>query len=99
MAKREEKMKEMKKFNADYTDTGGLDLIDEFNDELDAMRGADSEPEDSGLIGGDGVAGYAAGNSQIGKVEAGSPFRIGVAQPYNQALEALEDDEPIEQEE
>lgn len=77
-------MKEMKKFKTDTPDAGGLDLIDEFNDELDAMRGADSEPEDNGLIGGDGDAGYVGGgNSQIGKVEAGSPFRIGVAQPYN----------------
>ena len=100
IAKREEKMKEMKKFKVDAPDAGGLDLIDEFNDELDAMRGADSEPEDNGLIGGDGDAGYVGGgNSQIGKVEAGSPFRIGVAQPYNQALEALEDDEALEEEE
>lgn len=63
------------------------------------MRGADSEPEDNGLIGGDGEVGYVGGgNNQIGKVEAGSPFRVGVAQPYDQALEALEDDEPLEQE-
>lgn len=101
-------MKEMKKFKVETPEAGGLDLIDEFNDELDAMRGADSEPEDNGLIGGDGDVGYIGvgvaqpyigeGNNQIGKVEAGSPFRVGVAQPYNQALEALEDDEPLEQE-
>lgn len=97
-AKREQEMKSMKKFKVEAPDAGGLDLIDEFNDELDAMRGADSEPEDGGLIGGDGDAGY-VGGGQIGKVEAGSPFRVGVAQPYNQALEALEDDEPLEEEE
>jgi len=81
-------MKSMKKFKVETPDAGGLDLIDEFNDELDAMRGADSEPEDggligglgdtSGLIGGGGDAGYVGGD-QIGKVEAGSPFRVGVA--------------------
>jgi hypothetical protein len=50
MAKRE---KEMKKFKVETPIVGeGLDLIDEFNDELDAMRGEDSEPEDGGLIGG-----------------------------------------------
>lgn len=55
------------------------------------MRGADSDPEDGGLIGGDntggliggqGDSGY-VGGGQIGKVEAGSPFRVGVAQPYD----------------
>tara|TARA_B110000285_G_C15113943_1_gene612894 strand:+ start:1443 stop:1718 length:276 start_codon:yes stop_codon:yes gene_type:complete len=91
-------MKSMKKFKVETPDAGGLDLIDEFNDELDAMRGADSEPEDGGLIGGlgdtsgliggggdaggliggGGDAGYVGGD-QIGKVEAGSPFRVGVA--------------------
>ena len=56
MAKRE---KEMKKFKPEPMAKaavvgealGGLDLIDEFNDELEAMRGEDSEPEDGGLIG------------------------------------------------
>lgn len=54
MAKRE---KEMKKFKPEPIAAvsgealGGLDLIDEFNDELEAMRGEDSEPEDGGLIG------------------------------------------------
>lgn len=64
----------MKKFKVETPqDTGGLDLIDEFNDELEAMRGNDSEPEDGGQITSSGL---------VGKVEAGSPFRIGVAQPY-----------------
>lgn len=47
LAKRE---KEMKKFKPEPTGEA-LDLIDEFNDELDAMRGEDSEPEDGGLLG------------------------------------------------
>jgi hypothetical protein len=59
MAKRE---KEMKKFKVETPvaaalgELGGLDLIDEFNDELDAMRGEDSEPEDGGLLGGADIA-------------------------------------------
>jgi hypothetical protein len=60
------------------------------------MRGADSDPEDGGLIGGDNTGGLIGGDNtggliggkgdsgyvgggQIGKVEAGSPFRVGVA--------------------
>jgi hypothetical protein len=42
-------MKVMTKFKVETpVDNGGLDLIDEFNDELEAMRGNDSEPEDGG---------------------------------------------------
>lgn len=53
MAKRE---KEMKKFKPEPTVgagevLGGLDLIDEFNDELEAMRGEDSDQGDGGLVG------------------------------------------------
>ena len=51
MAKREKEMKKFKVETPVGETTGGLDLIDEFNDELDAMRGEDSEPEDGGLIG------------------------------------------------
>ena len=51
MAKREKNMKKFK-VETPVVGEGGLDLIDEFNDELDAMRGEDSEPEDGGLIGG-----------------------------------------------
>lgn len=56
MAKKE---KEMKKFKPEPMAAGagealgGLDLIDEFNDELEAMRGEDSDQGDGGLVGGE----------------------------------------------
>ena len=49
MAKREQQMTKFKvETTQDNGELGGLDLIDEFNDELEAMRGNDREPEDGG---------------------------------------------------
>ena len=75
MAKREEKMK---KFKIEAPADGGLDLIDEFNDELEAMRGEDSPAEDGGGIG---------RISAVGKVGVAVPFG-------SLEDEALEEEEP-----
>ena len=50
MKKETQAKRDLKKFEAAPTAIAN-DLLDDFADELDAMRGEDSEPEDGGLIG------------------------------------------------
>ena len=80
MAKRE---KEMKKFKPEPMAPGagealgGLDLIDEFNDELEAMRGEDSDQGDGGLI----------GDATQFKVGVAQPFDMGALEEDETPLE------------
>lgn len=82
MAKRE---KEMKKFKPEPMAPGagealgGLDLIDEFNDELEAMRGEDSDQGDGGLI----------GDATQFKVGVAQPFDMGALEEDDTPLEDI----------
>lgn len=82
MAKRE---KEMKKFKPEPMAPGagealgGLDLIDEFNDELEAMRGEDSDQGDGGLI----------GDAAQFKVGVAQPFDMGALEDDETPLEEV----------
>ena len=88
MAKRE---KEMQKFKVERATDGDEELLADFNDELEAMRGEDSEPDElNGLIDAAG-----AEYRKVGVAEPYSPQtpRLGLFLPQDQSETGLGEDE------
>jgi len=79
-AKRQETMQ---KFKFDTQDSGANDLIDEFNDELEAMMGRDKENDRELEAAGDQ---YKLGQPMVGIAIAGDePFEFGALEDEHEA--------------